>query len=98
MESPKKLSIFKETELSYISRNGNPKKSSYISGSNFPYSKNEKKKNALKMFLMLQKMKLSSPKSSNISERSLQSLKIKSFLYDFSNISAKEKSFLYFSL
>ena len=32
-ESPKKLLIFQETELSYISENGNPKKTSYISGS-----------------------------------------------------------------
>ena len=55
MKSPKKLSIFKETELSYISRNGNPKKSSYISGSNFPYSKNEKKKTLLKCFLCFRK-------------------------------------------
>ena len=33
--------IFRETELFYISGNGNPKKTSYISGSNFPSPKNE---------------------------------------------------------
>ena len=37
----KKIFIFQETEFSYISGNGNPKKTSYILGSNFPCSKNK---------------------------------------------------------
>ena len=41
-ETCPKLFIFQETELSNISGNKNPKKTSYISGSNFQSSKNEK--------------------------------------------------------
>ena len=39
METLKKFLIFHETGLSYNSRNGNPKKTSYISGNNFPSKK-----------------------------------------------------------
>ena len=52
--------IFQETELSYILRNGTflyfwkrkPWNSSYISGSNFPSSKNEKTSSAKKFILL----------------------------------------------
>ena len=42
-ETPIKVLIFQKVELFYILGNGNPKKTSYISGNDFPSSKNEKK-------------------------------------------------------
>ena len=59
MESTKKFFIFQETELFHISYNGNLKKTSYISGSSSPSSKN--KKNTLKKFLIFREMDLYSP-------------------------------------
>ena len=58
-EAPKKFFIFQETELFYISANGNLKKVSYVSGSNFTGSKNEKK-TLLKSFLYFRKWNLQS--------------------------------------
>ena len=42
-ETLKKIIIFQETEFSYISRDGNPLKTFYISESNFASSKKLKK-------------------------------------------------------
>ena len=80
----------------------------YISGENFPSSQN-KKKPTLKKFLIFQEMELSSSKTKKaliFQEGTRKALKSK-FSYiafhifcllreNFSNISAKEKSFLYF--
>ena len=70
METPKKLFIFQETELFYISGKENPEKfllfqgTSYISGSNFPSSKNNK--NLLLKSFFISGNGISSPKFKKI--------------------------------
>ena len=56
-ETPKKIIIFQEKELSYISANGNPKK---------PHSSKNKKNPTLKKFLIFREMELYSPVVLNI--------------------------------
>ena len=79
METPKKLFIFQETELSYISRN-----EAFLINISLIFqevtfqARKIEKKNILKKFLIFREMELS-----YISGDNLQSLKIKSFLYFF---------------
>ena len=79
METPKKLFIFQETELSYILRN-----EAFLINISLIFqevtfqARKIEKKNILKKFLIFREMELS-----YISGDNLQSLKIKSFLYFF---------------
>ena len=101
--SKKFLTFYQEMKTSqtnfYISGNESPKKLLIFQ----EVTSRKMKKPTLKMFVILQEIELSISKprrllTSYISERNLQGLKIKIFLYYFSDISAKEKNFLYFSL
>ena len=68
--------------------------------SEFRKQKKKKKKNTLKKFIF-KEMELSSSRLKKLfmfQERTCNIWKIKNYLYFFSNKSAKEKSFLYFSI
>ena len=83
------------TEISYISRNGSF--FSYISGTNFPSSKNEKK-HTLKKFLYFGDMELSNPKLKKpyISEETCMAWKPKKIYISFHIQTQKKKVFYTF--
>ena len=82
METSKKFLMFQET--------------SYVSGSNFPSLKNEKKPS--KKCLIFQEMELCSPKPKKFAKPENQKFHIFCLLREnFLNITAKEKKFLILS-